>query len=867
CEPTKFGENCAEKCSTNCTDQLCHHVNGRCHKCQPGHRGKLCDQFCENKTYGQDCMTNCSTNCTDQSCRPVNGSCISCHPGYLGDVCDKVCDAGFYGQNCLSNCSLFCNTSSECEPQTGTCYDGCKDGYSGDDCKNKCQDRTYGRNCTKLCSAQCKTKSSVTCHHVSGECLTECEEDYSGQYCENKESSVASSKVGAIVGSIVAIIILAVLATVGAIIWKRKLQRKPQDKNEEVMHLDNIRERAEQETAGDSTYINVAGILINTKIAVEVLNKYIDSHTGDFFTEQYKKVPKPKNVSTEVAVSDENKNKNRYKNICPYDHSRVHLKINTNKSEGDYINASYVRDSHNDVKFIAAQGPFGAVVNDFVRMLWEQKVEKVVMLTNLIEEGKPKCDKYWPDSGNTAFGEITVKLKDTQILADYVIRKIELEKSDAPTQILTHYHFTSWPDQGVPVTPWALVDFEQRVDINSSTAPVIVHCSAGVGRTGTFIALHNVLSQAKETGSVDFYKTLVKLREDRFLMIQTPDQYIFLHKAAQAAIVSMGTTVIFNDSKTRMQHLLTKSISGMSNMEKEFQNICAICQNESNPKTNSEAIYQNTENVKVVDTKNRFESIIPKNCYRPYLGSDSKEFDDYINAVFVQGFYKKDQQILTQLPMPSTLIDFFRLVTQHRVSLIVAFEVDKRSTDQTIANYLPSQDKPITASPFSIRSMGIKGDNMWEEHTIKVINENTKAEHDVIHWKCKVLDPDARRLLSLVNKSRSYNAHANGRIIYTCRDGATYSGLACVLSLLLDRIDHDTCLAIPLVVGSVKSIRPQVISTFEHYVMLHEALQSYNDTTAAYTNMEENFFPRFSSLKNKDLDESQAKEGNVYSNM
>uniref|UniRef100_A0A2C9LN21 Uncharacterized protein n=1 Tax=Biomphalaria glabrata TaxID=6526 RepID=A0A2C9LN21_BIOGL len=179
-------------------------------------------------------------------------------------------------------------------------------------------------------------------------------------------------------------------------------------------------------------------------------------------------------------------------------------------------------DSHNDVKFIAAQGPFGAVVNDFVRMLWEQKVEKVVMLTNLIEEGKPKCDKYWPDSGNTAFGEITVKLKDTQILADYVIRKIELEKSDAPTQSLTHYHFTSWPDQGVPVTPWALVDFEQRVDINSSTAPVVVHCSAGVGRTGTFIALHNILSQAKETGSVDFYKTLVKLREDRFLMIQTP---------------------------------------------------------------------------------------------------------------------------------------------------------------------------------------------------------------------------------------------------------------------------------------------------------------------------------------------------------
>uniref|UniRef100_A0A2C9KY42 Uncharacterized protein n=1 Tax=Biomphalaria glabrata TaxID=6526 RepID=A0A2C9KY42_BIOGL len=204
------------------------------------------------------------------------------------------------------------------------------------------------------------------------------------------------------------------------------------------------------------------------------------------------------------------------------DHSRVHLLINTGKKEGDYINASYIRDNNDKVKFIASQGPNKAVLNDFIRMLWEQHVDIVVMLTNLVEEAKVKCEQYWPESGKVSYGDTKVQVIQAKTFADYTIRTIELNQYNGGTRILTQYHFTSWPDQSVPNSPWALVDLAMKVLAHPTTQPIVVHCSAGVGRTGTFIALHNVLKDAEETNRIDFYSTLIRLRQDRIFMIQTP---------------------------------------------------------------------------------------------------------------------------------------------------------------------------------------------------------------------------------------------------------------------------------------------------------------------------------------------------------
>ncbi|CAL1544883.1 unnamed protein product, partial [Lymnaea stagnalis] len=132
-----------------------------------------------------------------------------------------------------------------------------------------------------------------------------------------------------------------------------------------------------------------------------------------------------------------------------------------------------------------------------------------------------KCDPYWPDENEMTFGEIRVRLAAAQVFADYIIRRLQFYLDSHPMHPVTQFHFTSWPDKGVPENPWALVDFEQRVAATATKRPIVVHCSAGVGRTGTFIALRNVMREAEDTQQMDFFTTVAKLRQDRTMMIQT----------------------------------------------------------------------------------------------------------------------------------------------------------------------------------------------------------------------------------------------------------------------------------------------------------------------------------------------------------
>ncbi|CAL1534171.1 unnamed protein product [Lymnaea stagnalis] len=496
------------------------------------------------------------------------------------------------------------------------------------------------------------------------------------------------------------------------------------------------------------------------------------------------------------------------------------------------------------------------MINDFVRMLWEQQVDKVVMLTNLIEEGMVKCEKYWLDDSPAQFGEIQVRMIAIQTFADYVIRVLEMSKprEAVAVQTFTHFHFTSWPDKGVPVSPWGLVDFEQRVFAHPTSRPIVVHCSAGVGRTGTFIALHNIIREAKKTGYVDFLKTVVKLRQDRNLMIQTMEQYWFLHKAAQIAIVCIGTTVTSNDIVGRIKQLDEKSMSGMTKMEAEFRDVSNVNDDFKEDFNKAEEysgedgnVYQNSgENIDKV--KNRFSNIAPKQKYRPVLACGTTDMRDYINAVFLPGFKKQSQHLLTQLPMPTTVVDFWRLVTQYNVSLIVAFEVHTMVTDITFGNYLPiAANQKLNCSPYKIKSMSLTKEALWEEQVLMVETEKRKSlfslspnndeSQTVVHLKCLFTELDPDKLLSFLRQIRSYNALAQGRIVYTCSNGAKYSGLACVLSLLLDRMEHDSCITVPLVVGTVKTIRPEVIPNLDHYRVLYDVLGRYSDSSVTYENI------------------------------
>ncbi|XP_059166877.1 receptor-type tyrosine-protein phosphatase T-like [Physella acuta] len=881
CDPGTWGINCSMSCSPHCGgDKSCDPVNGTCiNGCDEGYTGVQCDLECARGLWGKNCQNNCSRHCVHSSlCDIKNGACYGgCVDGYVQPTCEQACGFGTWGINCSMSCSSHCGGDKSCDPVNGTCNRGCGDGFEGLTCNEACSQGRWGKNCQYYCSRHCVDVE--VCNATSGACAGGCVDGYLLPTCQQaivaKQQDDANQDINlaAIIAPIVAGVIVIVIVILGVILWRRrKSKHRPADENPYVNDVTHPATAATHEEFSDSQvpqypvpppkqavdktnqtksqhksnnnneYQNTVPLEADTSIPLENLHTFLQTHSSTFFQEQFKNIPVPENVSTSVGQSELNKNKNRFKNICAYDHSRVHLEINLDENEGDYINASYVDGYKSDEKFIASQGPNKVILNDFIRMLWEQKTDKLVMLTNLMEDGKMKCERYWPEEDDLQFGNITVTLTTTEVFADYTIRKLKLQQKGQPPHPLTQFHFTSWPDQGVPLTPWALVDFEQIVSAEKTTKPIVVHCSAGVGRTGTFIALRHAMREAEDTGRMDFFKTLIKLRQARVLMIQTAEQYEFLHRAANVAMLCIGTTVTSRDITERIKFLKTNVLSGRTLMEKEFQTVCRLCEHLVTTKdetTDKNGVYQNAE---ILESKNRNTSILPNNTYRARISRGSTDMDDYINAVLVPSFRKKNHQILTQLPLPSTVVDFYRLVVQYKVAVVLALHGES-SAHTDVGHYLPDNPtEPLHCSPFEVTVGPATADNVCQQQTVTVqamdrqSNSELDRAHTFTHLKTTLAAFDVKKLLKITKKVQSHSANSDGRVLYMCSDGAHLSGLLCVLTLLLDRMDHDRCLTVPLVVGSVKVIRPQVISSLTQYQLLYEVLERYNDTTSTYSN-------------------------------
>ncbi|XP_048118160.1 receptor-type tyrosine-protein phosphatase eta-like isoform X1 [Alosa alosa] len=249
------------------------------------------------------------------------------------------------------------------------------------------------------------------------------------------------------------------------------------------------------------------------------------------------------------ALAPENRTKNRYNNVLPYDNSRVKLSIHGNPFD-DYINASNMPGYNSRKEFIAAQGPLPVTVNDFWRMIWEKNVHTVVMLTRCNEQGRVKCEEYWPVGQESKhFTNLIVTTTSEIPLEDWTIRDFDVKNvKTAETRAVRHFHFTAWPDHGVPETTELLINFRhlvrEHMDQYSRHSPTMVHCSAGVGRTGTFIAIDRLIFQIERDGVVDIYGIIHDLRMHRTLMVQTEDQYVFLNQCAIDIIRSRtGTNV------------------------------------------------------------------------------------------------------------------------------------------------------------------------------------------------------------------------------------------------------------------------------------------------------------------------------------
>uniref|UniRef100_A0A452V5M1 Receptor-type tyrosine-protein phosphatase beta n=1 Tax=Ursus maritimus TaxID=29073 RepID=A0A452V5M1_URSMA len=247
-----------------------------------------------------------------------------------------------------------------------------------------------------------------------------------------------------------------------------------------------------------------------------------------------------RNQSCDIALLPENRGKNRYNNILPYDASRVKLSNVDDDPCSDYINASYIPGNNFRREYIATQGPLPGTKDDFWKMAWEQNVHNIVMVTQCVEKGRVKCDHYWPaDQDSLYYGDLILQMLSESVLPEWTIREFRIcseEQLDAH-RLIRHFHYTVWPDHGVPETTQSLIQFVRTVrdyiSRSPGAGPTVVHCSAGVGRTGTFIALDRILQQLDSKDSVDIYGAVNDLRLHRVHMVQTECQYVYLHQCVR----------------------------------------------------------------------------------------------------------------------------------------------------------------------------------------------------------------------------------------------------------------------------------------------------------------------------------------------
>ncbi|XP_011615704.1 receptor-type tyrosine-protein phosphatase V-like [Takifugu rubripes] len=243
-----------------------------------------------------------------------------------------------------------------------------------------------------------------------------------------------------------------------------------------------------------------------------------------------------KDLPTRVGDSEANRDKNRYPYILPYDHCRVRLSVQNSLPHSDYINANFVPGGGSERDFICTQGPLQNTLVDFWRMVWEQNVRVIVMVTALRHKDTVLCEKYWPPEGGTVYyGLVQVTTVTCKQGPDYFVTSINIRQRDCLTsRMITQYYYPSWPDRGVPKQPSSLCTFTEHVrqDLEASPrlGPAVVHCSAGVGRSGTFVTLLWLMQLCVRGIRPNIRAAVEDLRLHRMWMVQNLDQYIFVHQ-------------------------------------------------------------------------------------------------------------------------------------------------------------------------------------------------------------------------------------------------------------------------------------------------------------------------------------------------
>uniref|UniRef100_A0A671XI34 Receptor-type tyrosine-protein phosphatase U n=1 Tax=Sparus aurata TaxID=8175 RepID=A0A671XI34_SPAAU len=528
-----------------------------------------------------------------------------------------------------------------------------------------------------------------------------------------------------------------------------------------------------------------------------------------------------------------------YSHSVSDDRHRVKLHPLLGDPNSDYINANYIDGQAVIVPFLCLflcyffpPGPKQETLYDFWRMVWQENCFSIVMITKLVEVGRVKCCKYWPDDSEM-YGDIKITLLKTETLAEYTVRTFALERRGYSTKHeVRQFHFTSWPEHGVPYHATGLLAFIRRVKASTppDAGPVVVHCSVGAGRTGCYIVLDVMLDMAECEGVVDIYNCVKTLCSRRINMIQTEEQYIFIHDAILEACLCGETAILVNEfAVTYKEMLRVDSQSNSSQLREEFQTLNSVTPHLDVEECSIALLPRNRE-------KNRSMDVLPPDRALAFLVTTEGESNNYVNAALADSFHRQAAFIVTPHPLPGTTADFWRLVFDYGCTAVVMLNQLNQSNSPCV-QYWPEPGLQ-QYGPMEVEFLSMSADEDVITRLFRVKNVTRLQEGQLVvcqfqflRWSAYRDVPDSKKaFLNLLAQVHKWQRECGeGRTVVHCLNGGGRSGTFCACNILLEMIQYQNMVDIFYAVKTLRNCKPNMVESLDQYRFCYDLVLEYLD--------------------------------------
>uniref|UniRef100_A0A8C3RDW2 protein-tyrosine-phosphatase n=1 Tax=Cyanoderma ruficeps TaxID=181631 RepID=A0A8C3RDW2_9PASS len=501
-----------------------------------------------------------------------------------------------------------------------------------------------------------------------------------------------------------------------------------------------------------------------------------------------------------------------------YDRHRVKLHPLLGDPNSDYINANYIDVSGDRTCVLGALGPKQEMVYDFWRMVWQEHCSSIVMITKLVEVGRVKCSKYWPDDSEM-YGDIKITLVESETLAEYAVRTFALERRGySARHEVKQFHFMSWPEHGVPYHATGLLAFIRRVKASTppDAGPVVIHCSAGTGRTGCYIVLDVMLDMAECEGVVDIYNCPA-LEAQPCPLSSPKEQYIFIHDAILEACLCGETSIPASEFKPTYKEMVRiEPQSNSSQLREEFQTLNSVTPHLDVEECSIALLPRNRE-------RNRSMDVLPPDRCLPFLISVDGDSNNYINAALTDSYTKSAAFIVTLHPLQNTTTDFWRLVYDYGCTSIVMLNHHGELcfSPQPCLQYWPEPGLQ-QYGPMEVEYISGVADEDLVSRLFRVQNITRLQEGHLmvrhfqyLRWSAYRDTPDSKKsfLHLLAQVERWQKESGDGRTVVHCLNGGGRSGTFCASTMILEMIKCHNMADVFFAAKTLRNYKPNMVET------------------------------------------------------